>query len=148
MSTDKFFHRVRLLGPRGYSSFRQKPFVSSHLSHLGCTRGQQVRGIIIGRGGGGLNIEVCETSRTASVVVVPPVMCAGRPNMGNDNSVKTSQLRSGREKRKGKAEKRWLDNIVKYMRVDGVCIRDVKDRDSWRFRTRVTDPEELGGRRG
>nr|GFD04844.1 hypothetical protein [Tanacetum cinerariifolium] len=49
----------------------------------------------MGRGGGGQDFEVCDTSRTASVVAVPPVMCAGLPNIGNVNGVGTSPLRSG-----------------------------------------------------
>jgi len=34
------------------------------------------------------------------------------------------------------------------MRAVGVCIGDVKNQDKWRFRTRVADLKELGGRRG
>ena len=49
---------------------------------------------------------------------------------------------------RGRPKKRWLENIEKDMRVVGVCIGDVKDRDWWRFRTRVADPKELGGMRG
>ena len=49
---------------------------------------------------------------------------------------------------RGRPKMKWLENIEKDMRVVGVCIGDVKDRDRWRFRTRVADPEELGGKRG
>ncbi|KAL4142689.1 hypothetical protein QTP88_005099 [Uroleucon formosanum] len=38
---------------------------------------------------------MCDTSRTASVVAVPPVMSASLPNMGNVNGAGTSPLRSG-----------------------------------------------------
>jgi len=49
---------------------------------------------------------------------------------------------------RGRLKKRWLESIKKDMRAVGVCIRGVKDLDRWRFRTRVVNPEELGGRRG
>jgi len=62
------------------------------LSHLGCVLGRQVRGNIIVRGRGDLDDEVCDTSRTASVVAVSPVMCSGLPNTGNVNGVGTSPL--------------------------------------------------------
>ena len=48
---------------------------------------------------------------------------------------------------RGRPKKRWLENIEEDMRAVGVCIGDVKDRDRWRFRTRVADPKKLGGRR-
>jgi len=44
------------------------------------------------RDGGGLDEEVCNTSRTASAVAVSPVMCSGLPIMGNVNGVGTSPL--------------------------------------------------------
>ncbi len=49
---------------------------------------------------------------------------------------------------RGRPKKRWMENIENDMRLVGVGIGDVKDRDKWRFRTRVADPKELGGRRG
>ncbi|KAL4104536.1 hypothetical protein QTP88_019831 [Uroleucon formosanum] len=52
------------------------------------------------------------------------------------------------KKGRGRPKKRWLKNIKKDMRAVVVCIEDVKDRDKWRFRTRVADSKELGGRRG
>jgi len=63
------------------------------LSHFGCARGRQVRGNIIVRGGGGLDDEVCDTSRIANMVIVSPVICSGLPNTRNVNGVGTSQSR-------------------------------------------------------
>lgn len=61
------------------------------LSHLGCERGGQVRGHVIGKGGGGgLEVEVCDNSLTAGQPV--PV---GISNTGNFNSVETSPLSPG-----------------------------------------------------
>ncbi|KAL4135686.1 hypothetical protein QTP88_007282 [Uroleucon formosanum] len=42
------------------------------------------------------------------------------------------------KRERGRPKKKWLENIEKDMRVVGVCIGDVKDRDKWRFRTRLT----------
>jgi hypothetical protein len=34
-----------------------------------------------------------------------------------------------------------LDTIEIYIRVVGVYVEDVENRDEWRFRTRVADPK-------
>jgi len=54
-----------------------------------------VRRNIIVRGGGGLDDEVYDTSRTASVVDVSLVMCLDLPSIGNVNGVGTSPFYPG-----------------------------------------------------
>jgi len=48
-----------------------------NLSYFGCAQERQVRGNIVSKGVGGLDVEVCDTSRTASVAAVSPVMYLG-----------------------------------------------------------------------
>jgi len=38
-------------------------------------------------------------------------------------------------------KKRWLDTIENDLRTVGVCIGDVKNRDKWRFWTKVVNPK-------
>jgi hypothetical protein len=41
------------------------------------------------------------------------------------------------EKRKRKTKKRWLDRIKNNMRAIGGCVRNMENRDEWKFRTKV-----------
>jgi len=47
---------------------------------------------------------------------------------------------------KKKQKKRWLDTIDNDMRAVGVGVREVENRDKWRFRTMMADPKYLEGR--
>jgi hypothetical protein len=49
---------------------------------------------------------------------------------------------------RGKSKNRKLDTIKYNMRVVGVCVGDVENRDQWRFRTNVADPKYVGESRG
>jgi len=42
-------------------------------------------------------------------------------------------------KRRGRPKKRWLDTNENDMRTVGLCVEDVKNRDNWRFKTKVAD---------
>lgn len=37
-----------------------------------------------------------------------------------------------------------LDTVENGMRYAGVCVEDAEDRNKWRCRTMVADPEQLG----
>jgi len=42
---------------------------------------------------------------------------------------------------RGRPKEIWLDTVENdIMRVVGVCVGDVKNRDKWRSKTRVTNP--------
>jgi hypothetical protein len=43
--------------------------------------------------------------------------------------------------KRGKPKKRWLDTIENNRMAVGVCVRDIKNCDERKFRTRMIDPK-------
>jgi len=45
-----------------------------------------------------------------------------------------------RKRGRGRPKERWLDTIEN-MRAVSVCVGDLKNRDKWRFKTKVANPK-------
>jgi len=47
---------------------------------------------------------------------------------------------------KGKLKKRWLDRIENNMKAADLCVGNVDNREMWRSRKRVPDPNVVYGK--
>jgi hypothetical protein len=43
------------------------------------------------------------------------------------------------KRRRRRPKNRWLDTIENDIKAVGVCVRDVENRDQWKFGTKVVD---------